>query len=200
MNIMEEAFQRRGFRVANVNYPSRKAPVEKLAHMAVRSGLETCANSPDERIHFVTHSMGGILVRYYLARNEIQNLGRVVMLAPPNKGSEVVDSLAGVPGFKFINGPAGLQLGTDHQSIPSQLGAVDYPVGVIAGTRSINPILSQFLPNPDDGKVSLQSTRVEGMSDFIALPLTHPFIMRSQAAVRQAISFVETGAFARGAL
>lgn len=83
-------------------------------------------------------------------------------MAPPNQGSQVVDSLRDVPGFKLINGKAGLQLGTDDKSIPAQLGPVKFELGVIAGSRTVNVLLSQFLPNPDDGKVSVQSTRVAG--------------------------------------
>jgi triacylglycerol lipase len=195
MSAMENAFRERGFRVANVDYPSRDEGVENLSVKAIQSGLDTCSASNDEKIHFVTHSMGGILVRYYLAHHAMANLGRVVMLAPPNNGSEVVDNIGDVPGFGLVNGPAGKQLGTGPDGIPSQLGPVTYPVGIIAGTRTINPILSQYLPNPDDGKVSVESTKVAGMADFLALPASHPFIMRDKEAIRQAIAFIETGAF-----
>jgi len=195
MSDIEDAFRERGFEVVNVDYPSREKRVEDLSVQAIQSGLEGCSAGCDEKIHFVTHSMGGILVRYYLAGHTIQNLGRVVMLAPPNNGSEVVDNMGDVPAFGFVNGPAGLQLGTGPDGIPSQLGAVTYPVGIIAGTRTINPILSQYLPNPDDGKVSVESTKVEGMADFVSLPVSHPFIVRDKEAIRQAIAFIETGAF-----
>ena len=117
------------------------------------------------------------------------------MIAPPNQGSEVVDSLRSVPGFKVFNGPAGLQLGTDENSIPSQLGPVSFPLGVIAGTSTFNPILSQFLPNPDDGKVSLESTQVDGMDDLIVFSHTHTFIMRSKAVIGQVIHFLQKGSF-----
>ena len=195
MNIIGEAFQHQGFKVVNIDYPSRSEPVEKLAPKAIDAGIKACNTDSNEKIHFVTHSMGGILVRYYLAEHKIINLGRVVMLAPPNNGSEVIDNLKNMPGFKMVNGPAGLQLGTQPESIPSRLGAVDYPVGIIAGSQTVNPILSQYLPNPDDGKVSVQSTKVKGMTDFILLPVSHPFIMRDEEAIRQAIAFIETGSF-----
>ena len=91
---------------------------------------------------FVTHSMGGILVRQYLRQHSVPHLHRVVMLGPPNKGSEVVDVLGNTPGFHFINGDAGLQLGTGQGSVPNTLGPVDFDLGIIAGTRSINWILS----------------------------------------------------------
>jgi hypothetical protein len=193
MNKAAEAFETAGYTVANVDYPSRKHPVEALAPLAIDAGLAQCP--PDSVIHFLTHSLGGILLRYYLERQSIPTLGRVVMLAPPNQGSEVVDRLRNVPGFKMVNGPAGLQLGTDEDSIPSRLGPVEFEVGVIAGTETFNPILSQYLANPDDGKVSVENTKVEGMSDFITVPRSHPFIMQSPAVISQSLSFIQTGRF-----
>ena len=195
MGVMEDALRSEGYRVVNVDYPSRKYHIERLSIMAVESGLSHCRLQEGESVHFVTHSMGGILVRYYLRHYEISGLGRVVMLAPPNKGSEVVDNLEDVAGFESFHGPAGAQLGTSPTDIPSRLGPVDYPVGIIAGTQSINPILSQYLPDPDDGKVSVESTKVEGMTDFIAIAATHPFIMRNEEAIRQTISFLKSGSF-----
>ncbi len=186
-------FAERGYAVVNVGYPSREYPVEELAPIAIREGLAACPK--DGKVHFYTHSLGGILVRYYLEYNDIARLGRVVMVAPPNRGSQVVDSLKGVPGFGILNGPAGEQLGTDDNSVPLGLGPVDYPVGIIAGTKTFNPILSQFLPNPDDGKVSVESTKIIGMSDFIELPHSHPFIMKAPDAIDQAVTFIETGRF-----
>ena len=135
-------------------------------------------------------------MRYYLEQEEISNLGRVLMLAPPNKGSEIVDGLRRFPGYEAMNGPAGLQLGTDEDSIPLMLGAVDYEVGIVAGTRTFNPFLSQYLSNPDDGKVSVENTKVEGMTDFIVVPISHPFIMKSSEVIDQAILFIKTGRFA----
>jgi hypothetical protein len=79
------------------------------------------------------------------------------------------------------------------------LGPVDYEVGVIAGTRTFNPILSQYLQNPDDGKVSVESTKVQGMTDFVVVPVSHPFIMKSSAVIKQAFSFIKTGRFAHEA-
>lgn len=190
---MADALLERGYLVSNVEYPSREKPIEELAPLAIASGLAACP--PGESVHFVTHSLGGILVRYYLEENELPRLGRVVMLAPPNNGSEVVDVLSQVPGFSWWNGPAGAQLGTDEASVPLRLGPVNFDLGVIAGTETFNPILSQYLPNPDDGKVSVESTKVEGMSDFIELPYTHTFIMRASEVIEQTAIFIESGQF-----
>ncbi|MGI9295048.1 MAG: esterase/lipase family protein [Pseudomonadales bacterium] len=197
MGKLAAAFDTHGYRVANVNYPSRKKPIEQLAEIAVQKGVNKCSASAAEKIHFVTHSLGGIIVRYYLAHNQLPRLGRVVMLAPPNQGSEVVDNISSFPGYSLLNGPAGSQLGTGEGSIPSSLGPVTYPVGVIAGTRTINLVLSMYLPNPDDGKVSVENTKVEGMVDYIEIPVSHPFIMRKEAVIEQALAFMATGKFTR---
>ena len=197
MTGLEEAFIERSYVVANVDYPSREYPIETLSSLAVEAGLNQCAQSDYQSVHVVTHSLGGVLVRYYLTEHELPRLGRVVMLAPPNQGSEVIAEFGWLPGFHLLNGPAGDQLGTGETSIPRRLGKVTYPVGILAGTHSINWILSTALPNPDDGKVSVESTRVEGMTDFMTLPISHPFIMSDPDAIRQTLRFIETGQFER---
>lgn len=195
MAKIEDALQEAGFAVANIDYPSRSYPIEELADDAVNQGLQDCRGREASRIHFVTHSMGGILVRYYLSRHDIAELGRVVMLGPPNQGSEVVDEFSGVPGFAAFNGPAGLQLGTGPDSIPNRLGPVDFTVGVIAGTGSVNPILSATLPDVDDGKVTVARTQVEGMADFITVDTTHTVIMRNADVIGQTLAFLRQGRF-----
>ena len=185
--------EERGYTVANVGYPSRKKPIEELAAPAIEDGLRQCPQ--ETTVHFVTHSLGGILVRYYLDDNEIAQLGRVVMLTPPNQGSEIVDALKDVPGYEFLNGPSGQQLGTGPESIPAQLGPVEFELGVIAGDKTIDPIGSQFLPNPDDGKVSVESTKVKGMNDFIQVSRSHAMIMQAPEVMELVVSFIETGEF-----
>ena len=194
MAPMAAFLERQNFRVSNIDYPSREKPIDELAPLAVEAGIQECTDE-SSKIHFVTHSLGGILVRVYLSRKTLDRLGRVVMLAPPNQGSEVVDNLRNMPGFDLWNGPAGSQLGTDPESVPSTLGPVDFPVGVIAGTTTINLLLSQFLPNPDDGKVSVERTRVNGMQDFATVAVSHPFIMRNDEAKALTLRFLKTGRF-----
>ena len=200
MARLEEALTDAGFAVANIDYPSRKHAIQQLSPLAMKKGIAACRNQRAETVHVVTHSLGGILVRYYLAEHDLPDhhvpeLGRVVMLGPPNRGSQVVDKLAWVPGFGLWNGPAGFQLGTGQDSLPRQLGPARFAVGVIAGTRSLNPVFSRFLPGADDGKVALESTRLEGMQDFLALPHTHTFMMRSAEVIRQTIFFLRNGRF-----
>ena len=194
MTTLEKALKDQGYAVANIGYPSRSKPIQELASRAIENGIRTCGGD-HTKIHFVTHSLGGILVRYYLKDQTLERLGRVVMIGPPNQGSQVVDHYKDIPGYTLINGPAGLQLGTDEHSIPLNLGPVAFEVGIIAGTRTFNPILSQSLPNPDDGKVSVENTKVEGMQDFIAVPHTHTFMMRADRVLQQTVHFLRHGRF-----
>ncbi|MCP4417500.1 MAG: alpha/beta hydrolase [Chloroflexi bacterium] len=197
MTRLERHFNDLGYQVVNFTYPSRNHAIPELSCIALSRTLDICNQHNTHQIHFVTHSLGGILVRYFLKHNVIENLGRVVMIAPPNKGSQVVDVLRQMPGFRTVNGPAGAQLGTDAFSIPSHLGKVNYPVGVIAGSRSVNPILSLFLPGPNDGRVTIENAQVEGMTDFISIRASHPFIMSRPETISQAAAFIKNGRFNR---
>ena len=193
MSKLSKAIDKAGFISVNQSYPSTKYTVEILAKNTIDSAIASCPK--DAKINFVTHSMGGILVRYYLKNNSIDNLGRVVMLAPPNKGSQVVDKLKNIPGFKLINGPAGQELGTDQDSLPNRLGPLKFEAGIIAGNKSINLFLSTMLPNPNDGKVSVENTKNQGMTDHIVMPVSHPFIMRDKTVISEVIYFLKYGEF-----
>ncbi len=186
-----------GYKIINVDYPSRSADINTLAQKYITQALKQCAARSIKQIHFLTHSMGGILLRDYLSRHSIDKLGRVVMLAPPNQGSEVVDKLGGWRLFYYLNGPAGLQLGTDHNSMPNRLGPVNFQLGIIAGNKTPNPLLSSLIPGVNDGKVSVRRTQVEGMQDFMVMPYSHSFIMRREAVIEQALHFIQRGYFAR---
>lgn len=195
MKGMENALAREGYVVLNVDYPSRTAGVEELSSMVIGGALGSDRLAGATKIHFVTHSMGGILVRYHFMRNREPRLGRVVMLGPPNQGSEVVDRLKEWVFFQMINGPAGAQLGTETGSLPGKLGPVGFELGVIAGDRSINWINSMMIPGPDDGKVSVESTKVEGMKEHVVVHRTHPCIMKAKESIELTIRFLRSGSF-----
>lgn len=192
-----QALSLAGYKVVNMEYPSRSATIEQLSDEAIGRAVEDCERQGATTIHFVTHSLGGILVRSYLARHTIPHLGRVVMLGPPNQGSEVVDQLGSWWLFRKINGLAGNELGTDKNSTPNKLGPANFCVGIIAGDRSINWINSLLIPGRDDGKVSVERTKLAGMTDHMVIHATHPFLMCHRTAMRQTIHFLRTGRFDR---
>jgi hypothetical protein len=195
MEFMATRLEIDGFRVVNKDYPSTSATIQTLASEVVPEAIAECG--PSEEIDFVTHSMGGLLVRQYLKDNHPDNLGRVVMMGPPNKGSPIVDEFKDVPGFEFWNGIAGTQLGTGPDSVPNTLGPVDFELGVIAGTQSVLPVFNGEFEGPNDGKVSVESTKVEGMTDHITLPVTHTFMMNSPEVYDQVVAFLGNGSFNR---
>ncbi len=184
-----------GYEVLNLDYPSRRASIEELARKAIGGALDDSRLATCSKVHFVTHSMGGILVRSYFSTHRDRRLGRVVMLGPPNQGSEVVDRLSWTKAFQWLNGPAGGELGTGKNSTPNRLGPVDYELGVISGDRSINWINSLMIPGPDDGKVSVERTKVAGQRDHVVAHVTHPFMMRDRFVIESTLRFLRTGRF-----
>ncbi len=197
MKRLEWSLAGRGYRVVNVSYPSTRLPVERLANECLDAILRERVSDPSVKIHFVTHSLGGIVLRYYLANHELANLGRAVMLAPPNQGSEVADRLGSNFLYRHFTGPSGQQLGTGDNDLPRQLGPANFEVGIIAGDRSLNPVFSWLLPGPDDGKVSVESTKLEGAQGFLVTHQTHTWMMWRQSVIRQIVAFLESGRFLR---
>jgi pimeloyl-ACP methyl ester carboxylesterase len=194
---MQNALARRGYRVANLGYPSTQHSIERLASDVLGRELEICCAEATGKIHFVTHSMGGIVLRYYLENHEQEKLGRVVMLSPPNQGSELADWVKENPLLQRVVGPSVEQLGTGPESIPRQLGPVDFELGIITGDRTLNPLFSRMIPGADDGKVSVESAKVSGMTDFLVVPASHTYIMLREDVVDQVVHFLEHGEFRR---
>lgn len=181
MKKLEKVLIKDGYFVINLDYPSRKEKIEDLSENYLKKALENKCTDKNKKIHFVTHSMGGIVVRYFLAKNKLKNLGRVIMLAPPNKGSKLADFLAKSLTINLILGPALKELKTDKKSLTQKIPLPNYEFGVIA---------SKY-----DEKVPVENTKLKNMKDFLLVPTTHTYIMNSNKVIKAIQSFLKNGKF-----
>lgn len=194
---MQEKLTQDGYHTVNLGYPSTKKNIESVVEEHLPPAVELCNQFTPSALHFVTHSLGGIVVRMALKEERPANLGKVVMLSPPNKGSAVVDNLRDWKLYNWINGPAGQQLSTAADSVPNQLGPVDYPVGIITGDRHafFDAWFATLIPGIDDGKVSIERTKLDGMTDFLVVPRSHPYIMNAEYVQLETAHFLRHGIF-----
>jgi pimeloyl-ACP methyl ester carboxylesterase len=197
MSAIEEDLEQAGYDVVNVSYPSRQHPIEELAPR-VAGFVQRCRALGATRNHFVTHSLGGIVARYWLKDHPLPEGGRLVMLGPPNRGSEVTDHYRNRWWYRFSTGPAGQQIGTDADSIPNRLGAPPLETGVIAGTREGNPAFNALFGGPNDGKVSVARARIPGLADFLQVDASHYYLTHSAVVLHQVRAFLATGRFEHG--
>lgn len=193
MEPLAERIASAGYRVFNVNYPSRDLTPDELVS-ALGEAVEGCC-AEASRIHFVTHSLGGILVRAYLARQPDPRVSRVVMLSPPNRGSELVDRFGDSWLFEAVMGPTATQLGTGADSFPNRLPPPAFELGVIAATGSINPIGSALIPGEDDGIVAMCSMWIEGVTDLVTVANSHALVMRAPEVADYVLGFLKNGYF-----
>ena len=193
MRPVEKRMTQEGYQVVNQSYDSTDHPIAELAVAAVEKALGNCTDQTSA--HFVTHSMGGILLRQYASEKGTARINRAVMLAPPNQGSETVDKMGHLWLFEAINGPAGQELSTQPDSVPNSLGPVGFELGVIAGTVSYNPLFSYWLQGDDDGKVSVPRARVAGMKAFRTVDENHTFIMSGDVVLDEVVYFLAHGKF-----
>lgn len=206
MSQLAERLEVFGFYVISVDYHSlRRSPAEILQDVSRQ--IDRCCyqergqteqhRTKQGQIHFVGHSLGGLLARAYLAENSPPNLGRVVAIGSPAKGTPIVDRYRDRWWFELL-GPMANSLGTDPGSFAASLGKPTYPLGVIAGTRQRNN--DDFLPGEDDGLVTVESTRVDGMTDFLKVNVGHAGLRYSEDVARQTALFLRTGKFAQPVL
>jgi triacylglycerol lipase len=194
---LASALRRDGYRVVNLSYASRQVPLEQLASDWLPAMLRAQNLDTVPHVHFVTHSMGGILLRLYLREHTLPRLGRIVMLAPPNHGSEIADHLSDNALFRLFTGVNGHRLGTRADSVPRQLGPLDADLGIIAGDRSLNPLFSAWIGRPNDGKVSVESTRLDGMRDHLVVPISHTWMQWNNRVISEVKFFLREGKFQR---
>jgi hypothetical protein len=195
MKRLEHHLSKRGYRVINATYRSRKVSVETLAEQFLGPLLRENIQDPEAKVNFVTHSLGGIIVRQYLSGHVLENAGRMVMMAPPNHGSEIIDRLRANPISRRFLGVASKELGTRVDDLPRRLGPVQFECGVIAGDRSQNPLFSAMLTGPNDGKVTVESAKLDGMTDFLVLHSGHTWLMWRERTLKQIDSFLAHGRF-----
>lgn len=189
--------RQRGYDVIAWGYPSRRGTIAAHAGALDHELSETLRALPG-RVHFVTHSLGGLLLRAYLGAVTLPTLGRVVMLAPPNQGSEVADRLQRWRAFQWITGPVLQELGTSAEGAAARLPMIDAEVGIIAGDRCVNPVFGRWIGSPNDGKVAVNSTRLPGMRDHVIVRSGHTLLPWRSLVIRQVFAFLETGRFVRG--
>ena len=195
MSTMAHRLETDGYWVMNIAYPSTDATIEVLTRDYLTPAVESCYQADCRVLHMVSHSLGGILIRQYLQTHTLPAGSRIVMLSPPNQGSEIADYLKSYSVYHWVTGPAGQQLGTQSDSVPNQLEAVGAPIGVITGSESWNPFFSYLIPGPDDGKVAVAHARLAEMADFLVVPASHTFIMDDDEVIAQTLYFLRNGHF-----
>lgn len=193
----ERALKKAGYQTLSLSYPSRKYQIADLAINVGRQIDNKQVWETASKVHFVTHSMGGLVARQYLSTlpaDRMEKLGRVVMIAPPANGSEIADSLRNFKPYRWLFGPAGQELCTDVRALDT--ATPTYPNGVIAGYLT-SPVLRAhpLLPGLHDGKVSVFGTYMRGMTDHVMLRSGHSIISWKPATHQQMINFLENGAF-----
>jgi pimeloyl-ACP methyl ester carboxylesterase len=193
MKKIEWTLERAGYTVMNIGYASRGKMVEEAAADLAEQVRSLNSSS---KIHFVGFSLGSIIIRYYLSHTPPENAGRFVMIAPPNHGSELADTLYPYGWFRFLYGDKAItQLLASNRAFYSEVGIPTVPFGIIAGGLCNGKGLSRNLPGDDDGSVSLQSARLEGAADFFIIRGQHTGLLLEQETADQVVSFLASGQF-----
>jgi pimeloyl-ACP methyl ester carboxylesterase len=194
---LEQALLEQGLNVCRIDYPSKDDSIQALANTAISAAMMRCERAGSDTLFFIAHSMGAILLRYYLQEHDVPKLAGVVLLSPPNHGIELIDAFEWSRLFRQFNGPAGMQLSAKENAFIQSLEKPDYAVGVIMSKKSINPIASAFIPGKDDGRVSIESAKLDGMTDFVLVNSNHHVVMKKQETIDHIIAFIKTGRFDR---
>lgn len=176
------------------DYPSTQNSVQEIANHDLREKIRSLRY--EEKFHIVAHSLGAVLLRYYLQDHEIPNLGRVVMMAPGNKGSPALSLYKHIPLFGPALGPSGIQSADDEDSIAHSLPeTISAETGIIAGCLSLDPVSFFSMRWPHDGKITVEGTKLDNMKDHITLPTSHDTMLFDPAALYQAVYFLQHGHF-----
>ncbi|HEX2861013.1 MAG TPA: alpha/beta fold hydrolase [Lacunisphaera sp.] len=197
MNRLDASLRADGYRVINLSYPSRHLPFEQLAgeYLPARLAENDVGRAP--KLHFVAHSMGSLLVRKLIQDARPANLGRVVMIGPPNHGSTAADYAKDNAVLSEFLGGNLVRLGTGEDAIARTLPPADFEVGIIAGEVAINPVFGGVLEGKNDGAVTVESAKLEGMRDFIVVPYSHTVMLWRTEVIEQVRTFLRDGMFSR---
>lgn len=193
MNRIQKALEKGGYRVINLGYPSTKESIENIAGLLHRQVRDLPKGRG--RLHFVTHSLGAIVVRYYLAHHRLKNAGRVVMIAPPNRGSTLAFYLHKWMPYKWMFGKAGQEVTGGPNSLPLTLPAPRLEFGVIAGGAGSGTGINPLIPGDNDGTVKVEETKLEGMKDFVLIKGQHSTLLLQRGVIENVLAFLKTGAF-----
>ena len=194
MSMIERALSQNGYRVLNFGYPSRSESIKSIAKRLHRTIGKTVPRDVHS-VNFVTHSLGTIVVRYYLSRYRVNGLKRFVMIAPPNKGSEWARILDRLPLYRWFLGIAGQEIKHFPDSLPQILPQPPCEFGVIAGGWGNSTGINPFIPGDDDGTVRVSETKLEGMKDFILIRGQHSTLLMQKRVIDNVIAFLGTGKF-----
>lgn len=194
MKALELALKKAGYDVSNVAYPSTRYTIETLLDSHVLPLLDAYPEA--RKVHFVTHSLGGVLLHAALQKKKPANLGRVVMTAPGLHGSEAIEVYRHNWFYRTLFGPASVESGTGRDAFARKLAQqADYELGVIAGCVPLDLLSMLFVPWPQDGKLSVKTTRIRNMADHIVLPTSHDFTSNDPLAIWQVLHFLKHGHF-----
>ena len=182
------------YHVHRIEYSSLdQQPAEIVTDISKQ--INKCCLGQFKKIHFVGHSLGGLIIRAYLQQHKVDNLGRVVLIGTPNKGSEVADHFSDSWLIELL-GPTAQSLGTGKNSFPNSLLPPYYPLGVIAGEND-SILKNLIIPEKNDGLVSVSSAKVEGMTDFILINTSHSMMRYNSEVAEQTIEYIKNGSFSR---
>lgn len=193
MKSFEKAFLECNYKVLNIDYPSTKLDILSIVDF-IKPQIIEFSNSVD-RLHFVGHSLGGLIIRTLLNQYNFTNLGRVVLIGTPNKGTKLADFFKNFWLYKKLFGPAGQQLTTNQKDIKTSLGNIKYEMGIIAGLFKYNFFTNLIIKSPSDGLVSIESTKTDGTKQHIIIPSEHLKLTKNKRVIEHTIKFIETGSF-----
>ena len=190
MSRMQKSLNEAGFVPVPFDYPSTQANLDRCSEY-----LDQVLKSLNgvKKISFVTHSMGGLVVRNWLRNHKDKRLTRLVMLGTPNKGAEMADKLRNVKLFKLILGPAGQQLVSGDASDIAKLPVPEFEFACIAGARGTAEGYNPIIPGDDDGTVAVSSVMLEGAADSEVFPVLHSFLPLHAAVIKSTQCFLKSG-------